>query len=166
MDSSCRNCFLHNFLLEVAHASALFDPQAGKGFWWEKCLLHLFSNASLSSKLFSTRVCFTQFSPHQADFLASVRAKLTSERRRGFDLLRAKPATPQWPVAHCCSSFFWVTEAKASTVPEEHVKDPWCFMWHCGGPANPSTFQRSFRGTKNGCAQHTSWTCLQQKSST
>ena len=104
MDSSCRNCFLRNFLLEVAHASALFDPQAGKGFWWEKCLLHLFSNASLSSKLFSTRVCFTQFSPHQADFLASVRAKLTSERRRGFDLLRAKPATPQWPVAHCCST--------------------------------------------------------------
>ena len=37
---------------------------------------------------------------------------------------------------------------------------------YCGGPANPSTFQRSFRGTKNGCAQHTSWTCLQQKSST
>ena len=29
----------------------------------------------------------------------------------------------------------------------------------------PSTFQRSFRD-QNGCAQHTSWTCLQQKSST
>ena len=31
------------------------------------------------------------------------------------------------------SSFFQVTKAKASTVPEEHVKDPWYFMWHVPG---------------------------------
>ena len=33
-------------------------------------------------------------------------------------------------VARLACSFFWVTKAKASTVPEEHVKDPWYFMWH------------------------------------
>ena len=30
-------------------------------------------------------------------------------------------------------SFLWVTEAKASAVSEEHVKDPWYFMRHVPG---------------------------------
>ena len=59
--------------------------------------------------------------------------QLTGERRRGFDLLRAKPAAPQWPVAHNFGCFFQVSKAKASTVPEEHVADPRYFVRHVPG---------------------------------
>ena len=72
---------------------------------------------------------FREIQIHSGEILVGG-LQLTGKRRRGLDLLRAEPVAPQWPVAHCGGRFFEITKAKASTVPEEHVKDAWYLMWH------------------------------------